>query len=172
MNFRENHLRKKGWSEEEIDSVKEIIKRREEKSPQKKKHVFAQVSLWISLCMVLLLGIIGVLLVEPFLFVVSPAGAIIIIGIAGLFVGTFAGIIVRDIELVEKKHHLFIGSIFPIISIITSIFLIATIKDILTLYTTNHYSAFVLGIVYGLCALATYLMVLEIKKRGESRGSL
>lgn len=166
MNFREERLRKKGWSQEEIDSVQEIITRRSHKQYQKKHKHFATISLWISLCMVLLLGIIGVLLIEPFLFVVSAQGAMIILGIAGLLVGSFASIIVWDIELVQEKHHMLISSVFPIVSILTSVFLITTIQEILTLYTTNHYSAIILGLIYGVFAVISYFIVFRIKKKG------
>jgi hypothetical protein len=167
MKFNEQSLREKGWSEEEIAHAKKIIgKAHENKHPTHK--FLEQAMYWFLFIMIIGIGLGGEFLIEPFLLWLKPSGAYVVIAIIGLVFGTFAGIVVKDIEDLEKHHHLAVSIIIPIVAIISSIIMSKQVKTAAQeIGRTVELHPIILAMIFSVCILLPYgiFIWLEEKKK-------
>ncbi|MBN1175929.1 hypothetical protein JXA48_04765 [Candidatus Woesearchaeota archaeon] len=167
MKINEQSLREKGWSEEEIAHAQKIVGKAHENKQPTHKHL-EKAMYWFLFIIIIGIGIGGAFLIEPFLLYLKPAGAHILIGIVGLVFGTFAGIVVKDIEDLEKHHHLAVSVIIPIVAIISSIIMSKQVRTAAQeIGRTVELHPFALAVVSSICILLPYgiFIWLEEKKR-------
>ena len=127
MKFDEKSLRSKGWSEEEIVHARKIVDKAHENKHPTHKYL-EQAMYWFLFIIIIGIAIGGAFLIEPFLLWLKPAGAYLVISIIGLVFGTFAGIVVKDIEELERHHHLAVSIIIPVTAVISSIIISKQVK--------------------------------------------
>lgn len=113
-------LRKKGWSQEEIDKTVKIMLRIEAASEQNHKKLNV-----IIYWGVLLIAIIGNLVLSvaliPFLLVLSNFHLYLIISIMAVAFGLLFNLVIRDIEVMDKRHHVIAGVFIPALAVINVI---------------------------------------------------
>ena len=171
MKFNEQSLRKKGWNEEEINHAKKIITKHEEDNKNKFNY-HKQTTYWLLFVMILAIGIAGSFLIGPFLLFVSPKIAYLLIGTAGLMFGTFAGLVMKDIEDLERHHHVAISIIIPITAIFSSILMSKQVFEAASFLRLNvEIHPIILGAVFSICTLVPYGIFIQIenKKKNESK---
>lgn len=167
MKINEQSLREKGWSEEEIAHAQKIVGKAQDNKHPTHKHL-EKAMYWFLFIIIIGIGIGGAFLIEPFLLYLKPAGAYILIGIIGLVFGTFAGIIVKDIEDLERHHHLAVSIIIPLVAITSSIIMSRQVRaaaEEIGRIVDIH--PIVLAIISSICILIPYgiFIWLEEKKK-------
>jgi len=156
MKLNEDKLRTRGWSEEQINHTKQVILEAEKKKHPKLK-LLEEIIEWIILTTIVLSSIAGAWLIEPLLFVLTEKGALIAIGISGIIFGSFASMIIKQIDKLETKHHLIISLTIPLSAIITSIVITKQTQSIIKLVDSGlNHNPYWLGIVYAICTLIPY----------------
>lgn len=165
MKIDEQNLKEKGWSEEEIAHAQKIIgKAHENKHPTHKN--LEKAMYWFLFIIIIGIGIGGAFLIEPFLLYLKPTGAYILIGIVGLVFGTFAGIIVKDIEELEKHHHLAVSIIIPIVAIISSIIISKQVRAAAQeIGRTVEVHPIMLAIISSICILIPYAIFIWLEEK-------
>lgn len=169
MKLNEQSLRKKGWNEEEISHAKKIASTTN-KNNHKVHNKLAKAKLWILFLIITGIAIGGLFLISPFLIFLKPTGAYILIGIIGIIFGLFAGIIVKDIEDLERHHHLIISIIIPIVAIISSLFLSKqVIKSAEILQRTVEIHPWIIAIIFSISTLIPYGIFIWLEEKRKKR---
>lgn len=144
-------LRKKGWTQTEIDHAEAILRKAFENNPIKGTDQF------IFWCL-LLLSITGIAIfafeIIPLLLLIKPLSLIIILLIISFSFGSLLTIVIEDIHWLSNKHHGFAISTLLIATI--TIFLI--IIHLSTKYGTPKTNGWIAGTIFGLGLITPYLV--------------
>jgi len=165
MQLQEQNLRKKGWSEEEIEHAREILVRAEEKK-HPKKILLEKALYWVMLLIIVIGTIIGAWVIEPILLVTNTGQAVVAVVVFGLLFGSLATILFRDIEELQIHHHIISSLIIPLTAIITSIILTKQAARITAAISLEAiHNPLLLGIAYSIGALLPYLIFITVKRK-------
>lgn len=154
-------MKSKGWTDEEIEHARGILVKAEEKKHP--KIILLEKATYWFLLIIITLGTIGAMwMIEPILLFTTTTFAVILLFIFGLLFGTLTSILIKDIEELEIKHHLFIVIIIPIVAIITGFILSARVN---TLVETTQHNPLLLGVIYTLGVIIPYGLYVYIKSK-------
>jgi hypothetical protein len=129
MQLREEQLRQKGWSEEEISHAKGIFVKAKENRSFKHKLI-EQITYWILLILLIGGSYAGLYTSIPFLLILGTGGSIVVLAILGLLYGVLAVILINDLEHLQTHHHISLGFIIPISAIIVSLILFGQLSTV------------------------------------------
>mgnify|MGYP001394090211 CR=1 FL=1 len=149
-----NYLVEKGWNKKDINKTLKIIeKAKKSKSPQIKaldKFVY-----WFSL----LIAVIGNLIISisliPILLVLKGVSLYIVVITLGLSFGLLFELLVRGIENLDVKHHLFLGIIIPVIAVINFFVISNSLEELIGL--KNPQDPIIVGSVYTIAFMLPYI---------------
>jgi len=147
-------LIEKGWKKSDINKTLRIIEQaKKDKHPQIK--VLDKFVYWFSL----LIAIIGNLLISisliPVLLALKDAQLYLVIITLGLSFGLLFELLIRSIENLKTKHHLFLGIIVPILTLINFIIVSNNMKKLIGL--ENPQSPVIIGSVYAIAFILPYI---------------
>mgnify|MGYP001502654754 CR=1 FL=1 len=151
------NLKKKGWESHDIHRTMKII----EKGKQKKHKLIKALDLmvfWIALILAIIGNIVILFTLIPFLLMLNSWLYYLIICFLGLSFGLLFEILIRDIEHLERKHHLLIGSLLPVITIVNFILITKILNRFLVNYNLNLQIPLFLGIFYTIAFLLPYFI--------------
>lgn len=152
MNDLKKRLKKKGWSDNDINKAIAIIKRGKNKTP--KKIIFLDsIVYWIVLLIALIGNFVVSIIFIPFLLVMQGLKLYIIILVIGFVFGVFFNFLIREIENIPNKDLVIAWVVLPLLTII-NIVLIVKFSNYLqqTLELSNmQHNPLLVGIVY-VCA--------------------
>jgi hypothetical protein len=125
----EEKLRRRGWEEHEINRVMDILY----SDYKKKKHIIYTkksnlLIYWVNLFVLTIGNFLIAFILIPFLLTLKGSGLYLIIVILGIVFGTLFSIMIRDIEMLETKHHIFATIYIPLISILT-LYIMVTVAN-------------------------------------------
>jgi len=149
-------LMEKGWKQKEINKTVKIIK-------EAKKHPHIQILdkaiFWISL----FLAIIGNLLISvsliPILLTLRSFPLYLTIIVMGASFGLLFELLIRTIEHLESKHHIFLSIIIPLIAVINVIIIVLysnRLEEILNIQ--NLQNPLLVAIVYAIAFMLPYIV--------------
>ncbi len=119
-----NRLKKKGWTDSELNKAAKIMQKAEEKKPVSHKFL-GENMFWIILITMIIVNFIAALSLLPlFIVYANNIFLFLIVIVLGLCFGLLFEILIRDIEKFERKHHLALSLIIPLIAV-ASFFIIA-----------------------------------------------
>jgi len=149
-----NYLVEKGWKKSDINKTIKIIERaKKNKHPQIK--VLDKFVYWFSL----LIAIIGNLVISisliPVLIVLKGPQLYLVIITLGLAFGLLFELLIRTIENLEIKHHLFLGIIIPIIAVINFIIISNNMKELIGIESPQD--PIIIGAVYAIAFILPYI---------------
>jgi hypothetical protein len=163
MARREEVLRKKGWTEEEIAHAISILNKHSEES---ENNFFRNFTLGIILFMILLLSIVALLIIKPFLIIQNNLILFIIVASLGTFIGIIVSYAIKDIELIKKQKTIIMSYGFPLVTAGAGIFLIRTLQRSAAVFaTTNQFTAILIGLLYGIFALIPFKLFTRKKEK-------
>ncbi|MFP4645102.1 MAG: hypothetical protein ACLFNB_00465 [Candidatus Woesearchaeota archaeon] len=151
-------LKEKGWSDEEIEHAKSVLRKAEE---NKHPHMRAleKATYWMLLIIIIGGAIAGAFLMEPLLIALNKTQAIIGFSIIGLMYGSLASVLVKDIEHTQVHHHVIISALIPISAIITSLIITRNVSNLKEIFTQMaHHNPYLLGAVFSIAALTPYII--------------
>jgi len=151
-------LRERGWSEDEISSTIDKLYDEEKQSKHAKyRHKASPIVFWAAL----VIAIIGNLLISvifiPFLMFLNGIQAYIILGTMALIFGAMFNHLLRDIEHVDNRHHIYAGAVIPALAIVT-VSVIVTIANVFNSLINNplRQNQFIISLVYFVAFSAPY----------------
>jgi cation transport ATPase len=162
-------VRGKKEIEHKIKAIREERKERKKRKKKKKIIFLDKIVYWIALFIAIMGNMLIAISLIPFLLTLSEVLLYVVIAIMGLAFGLFFEILVRDIENMEKKHHIVISILIPSIAVI-SFFVITIVannlKTLLGLGVITH-KPLMVGTTYTIAFIlpyAVYHLILKRKK--------
>ena len=148
------YLVEKGWNKKDINKTLKIIeKAKKDKHPQIKaldKFVY-----WFSL----LIAVIGNLIISisliPILLVLTGPSLYIVVITLGVSFGLLFELLIRSIENLETKHHLFLSIAIPIIAVLNFIIISDNMNELIGI--ENPQDPIIIGSVYAIAFMLPYI---------------
>lgn len=148
------YLLEKGWKKRDIDKAIKIIR-------HAKKHKHPKIKLldksvyWLSIIVAIIGNFIISVTLIPFLLALNGLQLFLIVVILGVSFGLLFELLVRGIENLEAKHHIFFGIIIPIIAVTNFIIVSNNIKIFIGI--ENPQDPVIVGSVYAISFMLPYI---------------
>ena len=151
-------LEQKGWSKKDISKTIRIIEQAKANKHPKIKILDKSVY-WISLVIAIIGNFIISISLIPILLALNNLPLYIVLITLGVAFGLLFELLIRTIEHLEAKHHIFLGIMMPIIAII-NVIIIVTFSNNLekAINIQNPHSPLLVGIAYALAFMLPYLI--------------
>jgi len=152
-----DRLEKKGWSRKDIDKAVEIIHNAKQlKTPENRfleKRVY-----WILLVLIIAANFAISVALIPVFMALKGAFLYFVIIILGIVFGLLFELVIRSIEHLEKKHHVFLAILIPAVAL-ANVFAVARISNNLTsaLSLANFQNPLAVGLVYAASFVLPYI---------------
>ena len=163
-------LKKRGWNKKEIAEAAWLIKKTKD-SIEPESSFFQQRVYRILLIVILVANFSISIAMMPLLIALKGLFLYFIIVVMGISFGLLFELVIRSIEHLERRHHLMLAYLIPIIALI-NIFAITKISnnimEVLSLKNTQN--PWAIGIVYAASFVLPYLIyrfVLKIEYYGK-----
>lgn len=167
MKVSEHKLRRKGWAEEEIRRVKEIIEHAE-----RNKHpaiwFLERFVYWFGLLVTMAGTFLFSLILIP-LILGAPEQMIYLIVITfGLVLGALFVMIIKDIEHIKTGHHVFHGIVIPVTAIINLSLMIKIANGLVSITKLGTAQSYVgINVAYIASLIIPYMINLIITRKKE-----
>ena len=125
------------------------------KSKHPKIKMLDKAVYWLSLVTAIIGNFIISIALIPFILALTGIQLYMIIITLGLAFGLLFELVVRGIENLEAKHHLFLGIIIPVITVINFIIISKNIKTFIGL--ENPQDPVIVGSVYAIAFILPYI---------------
>ena len=153
-----NRLEKRGWSKKEIDKAVDIIHNAKQlKTPETRfleKRVY-----WILLALIIAANFAISIALVPVLVALRGALLYFVIIILGLVFGLLFELVIRSIENLEKRHHVFLAVVIPLTAL-ASFFVVSNMsnKIIQELNFANVHNSMAIAVVYSASFVLPYVI--------------
>ena len=148
-------LLKKGWEEAEIKKAENILDKVE-------RHdlFFSKITFWSALVVIIFANLLISLVLIPFLIVLDSWVLYSTIAILALVIGFLYDLLVTDIKILERKHHLLAGLIIPFLALINIVVMVlVSNKFIADLNISNQpHKPWLLGLIFAIALMIPYLI--------------
>ena len=149
------YLKEKGWSNKDIKKTVKIIQNaKENKNPKIK--VLDKLVYWISLIFILIGNFIITIALIPELIALKGPLLYIVIATLGISFGLLFELLIRTIENLNIKHHLFLGITIPILGIINFIILSNNMEKLVGI--SSNTNPIIIGALYTITFMLPYLI--------------
>jgi len=156
MNAITHKLIKKGWKKKDIShAIKIIEKARLRKHPHVK--FMDQAAIWFSWLTAILGNLIISISLIPFLLALNNFSLYLVIITLGISFGLLFELLIRTVWNLEKKHHILLMTIVPLIASINLILIVLfsnRLEEIMSIQ--NPQNPFITAIVYAVSFMLPY----------------
>ena len=154
MDDTRKYLLEKGWKRKDIESAIKII-RHAKKHKHPKIKLLDKAVYWISLVVAIAGNFVISIALMPFLLALSGLRLFLFITILGVSFGLLFELLVRGIENLEAKHHIFLGIIIPVITAINFIMVSNNLKKLIGVESPQD--PIIVGAVYSISFILPYV---------------
>jgi hypothetical protein len=149
------HLLEKGWNKREIEKAIKIINHTK-KNKHPKIKLLDKAVYWFSLLVAVIGNFLILVTLMPFILTLHLLQLFPIAITLGVSFGLLFELLVRGIENLETKHHLFFGTIIPIIAVINFV----VISNLITIFTGIEvlHNTLIIGSVYAIAFILPYVL--------------
>lgn len=151
-------LQKRGWSKKEVDKAVGII--RNAKQNKTRDNIFLEKRIyWVLLVLVAAANFAISVALMPVLVTLRGALLYFVIFVLGIVFGLLFELVIRSIEHLEKRHHLFLAILIPLIAL-ASIFVISRTSNDLTVMLgfKNMHNPVIVAVVYAASFVLPYII--------------
>ena len=141
-------LEKRGWSKKEIIKAVEIIKNAKKNTPRDVKFLENRIY-WILLVIIITANFAVSIALIPLLIALKGMLLYIVLVTLGIIFGLLFELVIRSMEHLEKKHHIFLAFLIPLAAL-ANVFIISNISNnlIKVLNLANAHSSIIIASVY------------------------
>ena len=159
-------LKEKGWSAQDISKTVKIIKEAKEKKHPAIKFLDKFVY-WAALAIAIIGNFIISIALIPSLMALKSTQLFLIIAALGISFGLLFELLIRSIEHLEARHHVFLGILMPSVALI-NIFIITLVSNNLVkiFKIDNPHNPYIIGIVYAVAFISPFIFYKLIMKKG------
>jgi len=149
-----DHLTEKGWNRRDINKTIKIIEKAK-KNKHPKIKILDKSVYWFSLILVIFGNFILSISLIPVLLALKGLSLYLVIITLGISFGLLFELLIRTIEHLKTKHHLFLGIIIPILAVINFIIISSNIKKLIGI--ENPQNPIIVGSVYTIAFIIPYI---------------
>ena len=151
-------LEQKGWSKKDISKTVRIIEQAKANKHPKIK-ILDKLVFWASLVIAIIGNFIISISLIPILLALNNLPLYIVLITLGVAFGLLFELLIRTIEHLEAKHHIFLGIIIPIIAIINVIIIVTFSNNLEKIINIeNPHSPLLVGVIYAFAFMLPYLI--------------
>lgn len=151
-------LEQKGWSKKDISKTVRIIEQAKANRHPKIKILDKSVY-WISLLIAIIGNFIISISLIPVLLALNSLPLYIVLVTIGISFGLLFELLIRTIEHLEARHHIFLGIIMPVIAAINVVIIVTFSNNLEKIINIeNPHSPLLVGIIYALAFMLPYLV--------------
>ena len=151
-------LEQKGWSKKDISKTVRIIEQAKANKHPKIK-ILDKLVFWASLVVAIIGNFIISISLIPILLALNNLPLYIVLITLGVAFGLLFELLIRTIEHLEAKHHIFLGIIIPTIAIINVIIIVAFSNNLEKIINIeNPHSPLLVGVIYAFAFMLPYLV--------------
>lgn len=153
-----NRLEKSGWSKKEIIKAVNIIKNAKHKKT--KENLFLEKRVyWILLAVIITANFAISIALMPILIALKGMFLYFVIVVLGVVFGLLFELVIRSIEHLETRHHMFLAFLIPAAALI-NIFIIARISNNLAskLSLKNFQNPVMIALIYATSFVMPYII--------------
>jgi len=157
MDKLKKRLNEKGWSKQDIDKTIKIVKEAKEKKHPTIKLLDKTVY-WFSLILAIIGNFVISVALIPSLMVLKSIQLYLVVIVLGISFGLLIELLIRSMEHLEAKHHIFFGVLTPVLAIIN--FFIITLKanSLEQIFKIdNPQNPYIVGIIYAVAFILPFL---------------
>ncbi len=147
------HLIEKGWKKGDIAKTLKIIEKAKE-SKHPKIKLLDKAVYWFSLLLAITGNFVISIALIPELLVLEGFQLYLIIATLGISFGMLFELLVRTIENLKAKHHLFLSIITPLLAVTNFVVISGNMKMLVGI--DNPQNPVIVGIVYALSFILPY----------------
>ena len=158
-------LKEKGWSAQDISKTIKIVKEAKEKKHPAIKFLDKLVY-WVALAIAIIGNFIISIALIPSLMALKSTQLFLIIAALGISFGLLFELLIRSIEHLETRHHVFLGVLMPSVALI-NIFIITLVSNNLVeiFKIDNPHNPYIIGIVYAVAFISPFVFYKLIMKK-------
>jgi len=149
------YLVEKGWSKKDINKTIRIIEKAK-KNKHPKIKVLDKFVYWFSLLIATIGNLIISISLIPVLITLKNFQLYFVIATLGLAFGLLFELLIRSIENLEIKHHLFLGILIPIIAVINLIIISNNMKRLIGIESQQN--PIIIGATYSIAFILPYIL--------------
>lgn len=153
------HLKEKGWTKKEIVKAMRIIE--DAKKNKSKPIIFLdKVVYWFALILAIVGNLFLSVVLIPFLMVLNSVQSYFFIITISFSFGFLFSSILKDIDGLDKRHHVIAGIFIPCLALINVYVMVdlANYIDEALGITVFHHNPIIVSIVYALFFVIPYLL--------------
>ncbi|MBI2134800.1 hypothetical protein HYU09_02335 [Candidatus Woesearchaeota archaeon] len=151
-------LERKGWSKKEIIRASRIIEHAKANRHPRIK-ILDKLVFWISLLIAIIGNFIISISLIPILLALNNLPLYLVLITLGISFGLLFELVIRTIEHLEAKHHIFLGIMVPITAVINVVIIVAFSNNLeKAINIQNPHNPLLVGVVYALAFILPYLV--------------
>ena len=157
-------LEKRGWSKKDISKTVKIIHNAKQLKTPETRFLEKRID-WILLVIIIVANLAISIALIPILMALEGMLLYFIIITLGIIFGLLFELVIRGIEHLEKKHHIFLVILIPLIAL-SNVFIISKISNNLTrtLQLTNFHNPIIIALFYAISFVLPYIVYRFILK--------
>ena len=155
MRSLERRLAEKGWAKKDINKAIKIIERAK-KNKHPKIKLLDKAVYWLSFLMAIIGNFIISIALVPFLLESNNARLYLIIVILGISFGLLFELLVRKIENLTAKHHIFLGIAIPILAVLNFVVVLNNLESFIGV--AAKYNPLSVGVLYSVSFILPYVI--------------
>lgn len=163
-------LEEKGWSKQDINKTIKIVEEAKEKKHPAIKLLDRSVY-WIALILAIIGNFIISVALIPFLMALKSIQLFSVIVVLGFSFGLLFELLIRSIEHLEAKHHIFLSILIPVVAIINVFIITLVSNNIEKIFKIdNPQNPYIVGIVYAIAFILPFVFYKLVMKKGYYSG--
>ena len=153
-----NRLEKKGWEKKEISKAVEIIHNAKQLKNAENRFLEKRIY-WILFIIIIAANFAISIALIPILMVLNGMLLYFTIIVLGIIFGLLFELVIRSIEHLERKHHIFLAFLIPLTAL-ANVFIISKISNNLarTLQLANFQNPIFISITYAASFVLPYVV--------------
>ncbi|RMF06790.1 hypothetical protein D6764_01420 [Candidatus Woesearchaeota archaeon] len=169
----QDRLRKKGWSEEEIEKAVRIMKEAEDADKPSLIKLVDKALYWAALFLALLGNFVVSVVLIPFLLALTHYQLYVSIIVIATSFGMLFMLLIKDIDNLTPTHYIVAGAFLPAVAAINAVIITKIANMLIPIMRINNTekNPYVIGIIYGVCFLIPYLISDSVHKFMKERVS-
>lgn len=160
-------LKRKGWSEEDIQKAEKIIEARRVSDKSRSIAYSHRVLYWTVILVVIIGNFVISMLLVPFLLVLNKLALDVLVVVLGLAFGSLFNLLITDIAYISKRHHVIAGITIPVMALLNisvMVHMANAINEVLRISAMRG-DPITISIIYVIAFMAPYLWTVLVKKR-------
>jgi|SRR3989338_2772921 len=151
-------LEKKGWRKKEIVRAVGIIRNAKQNKPHDIKFLEERIY-WVLLAVIIAANFAISIALIPVLIALNGAFLYLVLMVLGIVFGLLFELVIRSIEHLEKKHHLLLAVLIPLIALANAFVISNVSNDLMsTLSLKNLHNSLAVALVYSVSFVLPYIV--------------